>query len=54
MMCFLWLFDFQTVCISEATRFLILTGGQSHAHVHLKLSVTVETWKDENGETLLS
>ncbi|XP_048038980.1 muellerian-inhibiting factor [Megalobrama amblycephala] len=39
----------QTVCISEATRFLILTGGQSHAHVHLKLSVTVETIKDENG-----
>ncbi|XP_016298101.1 muellerian-inhibiting factor-like isoform X2 [Sinocyclocheilus anshuiensis] len=38
----------QTVCISEATRFLILTGGQSHAHVHLKLSVTIETWKDEN------
>lgn len=39
----------QMVCISEATRFLILTGGHSHAHVHLKLSVTVETWKDENG-----
>ncbi|XP_067272064.1 muellerian-inhibiting factor [Pseudorasbora parva] len=39
----------QMVCISEATRFLILTGLHSHAHVHLKLSVTVETWKDENG-----
>ncbi|KAF4097722.1 hypothetical protein G5714_021730 [Onychostoma macrolepis] len=38
----------QTVCISEATRFLVLTAGQSHAHVHLKLSVTIETWKDEN------
>ncbi|XP_050950583.1 muellerian-inhibiting factor isoform X3 [Labeo rohita] len=38
----------QTVCISEATRFLLLTGGQSHVHVHLKLSVTIETWKDEN------
>ncbi|XP_073701026.1 muellerian-inhibiting factor [Garra rufa] len=38
----------QMVCISEATRFLLLTGGQSHAHVHLKLSLTVETWKDEN------
>ncbi|XP_016382627.1 muellerian-inhibiting factor-like isoform X1 [Sinocyclocheilus rhinocerous] len=38
----------QTVCFSEATRFLILTGGQSHALVHFKLSVTIETWKDEN------
>ncbi|KAK2907002.1 hypothetical protein Q8A67_005987 [Cirrhinus molitorella] len=38
----------QTVCISEATRFLLLTGGQNHAHIHLKLSVTIETWKDEN------
>lgn len=45
------LFAFQTVCISEATRFLVLTAGQSHAHVHLKLSVTIETWKDENSET---
>lgn len=52
MMCFLGLFDFQMVCISEATRFLILTGGHSHAHVHLKLSVTVEAWKDESGETI--
>ncbi|KAK7126893.1 hypothetical protein R3I94_018163 [Phoxinus phoxinus] len=39
----------QMVCISEATRFLILTGGHSHAHVHLKLSVTVEAWKNESG-----
>ncbi|CAM4656122.1 unnamed protein product [Leuciscus chuanchicus] len=39
----------QMVCISEATRFLILTGGHSHAHAHLKLSVTVEAWKDESG-----
>lgn len=45
------LFAFQTVCISEATHFLVLTAGQMHAHVHLKLSVTIETWKDENSET---
>ncbi|XP_026053295.1 muellerian-inhibiting factor isoform X2 [Carassius auratus] len=38
----------QRVCISEATRFLVLKAGQSHAHAHLKLSVTIETWKDEN------
>ncbi|XP_059425530.1 muellerian-inhibiting factor isoform X2 [Carassius carassius] len=38
----------QMVCISEATRFLVLKAGQSHAHAHLKLSVTIETWKDEN------
>nr|QHA34097.1 anti-Mullerian hormone [autotetraploid Carassius auratus red var. x Megalobrama amblycephala] len=38
----------QMVCISEATRFLVLKAGQSHAHVHLKLSLTIETWKDEN------
>ncbi|XP_043079278.1 muellerian-inhibiting factor [Puntigrus tetrazona] len=36
----------QTVCISEVTRFLVLTAGQSHAHVHLKLSVAIETWKE--------
>lgn len=45
------LFAFQMVCISEATRFLVLKAGQSHAHVHLKLSLTIETWKDENRET---
>ncbi|XP_077082737.1 muellerian-inhibiting factor [Siphateles boraxobius] len=39
----------QMVCISEATRFLILTGRHSHAHVHLKLNVTVAAWKDESG-----
>ncbi|XP_016327203.1 muellerian-inhibiting factor-like isoform X1 [Sinocyclocheilus anshuiensis] len=38
----------QMVCISETTRFLVLKAGQSHAHIHLKLSVTIETWKDEN------
>ncbi|XP_056304096.1 muellerian-inhibiting factor [Danio aesculapii] len=38
----------QTVCISESTRFLIVTGGWSHGHIHLKLSATVETLMDDN------
>ncbi|KAA0712252.1 hypothetical protein E1301_Tti015052 [Triplophysa tibetana] len=44
----------QTVCISESTRFLVLTGRQreSHAHAHLKLRVKVDTLKAENGKKL--
>nr|XP_009294509.1 muellerian-inhibiting factor isoform X1 [Danio rerio] len=38
----------QTVCISESTRFLIVTGGWSHGHIHLKLKTMVETSMDDN------
>ncbi|XP_056614858.1 muellerian-inhibiting factor [Triplophysa dalaica] len=44
----------QTVCISESTRFLVLTGRQreSHSHTHLKLRVKVDTLKAVHGKKL--
>lgn len=46
----------QTVCISESTRFFVLTGGQreSHMHAHLKLRLKVEPLKADGQKPSLS